>query len=52
MKKIKVNGLGGYMPGVDYVYQDKSKKFWFVDSEGDHSELRNKETLKKIGEMG
>ena len=47
MKKIKVKGLGGYMPGVDYVYVD-GDKYYFVDSEGDHMELRNNATIKQL----
>jgi hypothetical protein len=46
MKKIKVKGLGGYMPGVDYVYVD-GDKYYFVDFEGDHMELNNTNTIKQ-----
>jgi len=50
MKKIKVDGLGGYMPGVDNVFYDKkSKKFFFKDSSGDMEELKNKGTMKALG---
>ena len=49
MQKIKVNGLKGHMPGVDYVYYDKkSKKYWFSDFEGDPMELKNISTLKVL----
>ena len=49
MKKIKVNGLFGWMPGVDYVYKDEKKKqYWFVDYEGDAMELTNKGTLNQL----
>jgi len=49
LDKIKVNGLGGYMPGVDYVYRDKSNgKVWFVDTSGDAMELKNKSTLQQL----
>ena len=50
MKKIKVNGLGGYMPGVDYVYVD-GDKYYFVDSEGDHMELKNTNTIKQLHKL-
>ena len=50
MKKIKVNGLGGYMPGVDYIYVDDNK-FYFVDSEGDHMELKNNGTIKQLKKL-
>ena len=52
MKKIKINGLKGYMPGVDYVYYDNSsKKYYFKDFEGDLMELKNIDTLKQIHKM-
>ena len=50
MKKIKVKGLGGYMPGVDYVYVD-GDKYYFVDSEGDHMELKNTNTIKQLHKL-
>lgn len=50
MKKIKVKGLGGWMPGVDYVYVD-GNTYYFVDSEGDHMELRNISTIKKLHKL-
>ena len=50
MKKIKVNGLGGYMPGVDYVYVD-GDKYYFVDFEGDHTELKNTNTIKQLHKL-
>jgi len=50
MKKIKVKGLGGYMPGVDYVYVD-SDKYYFVDFEGDHMELKNISTIKQLHKL-
>jgi hypothetical protein len=50
MKKIKVKGLGGYMPGVDYVYVD-GDKYYFVDFEGDHMELNNTNTIKQLHKL-
>src|SRR6056300_1455506 len=50
MKKIKVKGLGGYMPGVDYVYVD-GDKYYFVDFEGDHMELKNTNTIKQLHKL-
>jgi hypothetical protein len=50
MKKIKVKGLGGYMPGVDYVYVD-GDKYYFVDFEGDHMELKNISTIKQLHKL-
>jgi hypothetical protein len=50
MKKIKVNGLGGYMPGVNYVYVD-GDKYYFVDFEGDHMELKNTNTIKQLHKL-
>lgn len=50
MKKIKVKGLGGWMPGVDYVYVD-GNTYYFVDSEGDHMELRNTSTIKQLHKL-
>jgi len=50
MKKIKVKGLGGYMPGVDYVYVD-GNKYYFVDFEGDHMELKNTNTIKQLHKL-
>ena len=50
MKKIKVKGLGGYMPGVDYVYID-GDKYYFVDFEGDHMELKNTNTIKQLHKL-
>ena len=47
MKKIKVKGLGGWMPGVDYVYVD-GNKYYFVDFQGDHMELKNIGTIKPV----
>lgn len=52
MKKIKVDELGKWMPGVDYVYYDKdSKKWWFADFEGNAKELRNKYTLEQLNKF-
>lgn len=52
MQKVKIKGLGGWMPGTDYVYRDKkSNKWWFVDSEGDQSELKNKGTLAELNKF-
>ena len=49
MKKIKVKGLSGWMPGVDYVYKDEKKnQYWFIDTEGDAMELKNIGTLKQL----
>ncbi len=50
MKKIKVKGLGGWMPGVDYVYVD-GDKYYFVDFEGDHMELKNTNTIKQLHKL-
>jgi hypothetical protein len=50
MKTIKVNGLGGYMPGVDYVYVD-GNKYYFVDFEGDYMELKNTDTIKQLHKL-
>ena len=50
MKKIKVKGLGGYMPGVDYVYVD-GDKYYFVDTDGDHMELKNTATIKQLHKL-
>lgn len=50
MKRIKVKGLGGYMPGVDYVYVD-GNKYYFVDFEGDHMELKNTNTIKQLHKL-
>src|SRR5210317_1162189 len=50
MKRIKVKGLGGYMPGVDYVYVD-GDKYYFVDFEGDHMELKNTNTIKQLHKL-
>lgn len=47
MKKIKVNGLSGWMPGVKYVYFD-GKKIYIIDNEGDYLEVRNKGTLDQL----
>jgi hypothetical protein len=52
MQSIKVNGLGGYMPGVKNVYWDKKdKKFYFVDFEGDYMEVKNISTLKQLDSL-
>ena len=50
MKKIKVKELGGYMPGVDYVYVD-GNKYYFVDFEGDYMELKNTNTIKQLHKL-
>jgi hypothetical protein len=49
MKKIKVNGLGGYMPGITYIYKDtENGKYYYVSTDGGYLELLNKETLKQF----
>jgi len=49
MKKIKINELGGWMPGHKYIYFDSNdSKYYFVDFEGDHMELKNEGTLKEL----
>ena len=49
MKKIKVKGLNGWMPGVDYVYKDEKKKqYWFIDTYGNVMELKNEGTLQQL----
>src|SRR6056300_36637 len=50
MKRIKVKGLGGYMPGVDYVYVD-GDKYYFVVFEGDHMEIKNTNTIKQLHKL-
>lgn len=47
MKKIKIKGLGGWMPGINYLYVD-GDKYYFVDTEGDHMEVRNNATIKQL----
>ena len=53
MQSIKVNGLGGYMPGVRNIYWDKKdEKFYFKDFSGDYIfELRNGTVLKEIDSL-
>lgn len=49
MIKIKIDQLGGRMPGTKFVYYNKPKKqWWFVDFEGDIMELKNKGTLAEL----
>jgi len=50
MKKINVKSFADkWMPGNTYLWYDgKTKKFWFVDSEGDYMELKNETTLKEL----
>lgn len=50
LKKIKVNGLNGWMPGVDYVYYDKVSKsyFFYFKSNDEILELRNEKTLAEL----
>ena len=49
MKKIKVKGLSGWMPGVDYVYKDEKKnQYWFIDTCGNAMELKNEGTLNQL----
>jgi hypothetical protein len=49
MQKIRVKGLNGYMPGVNYVYHDvPSKKFYFKDFEGRIMEVKNFGTYEQI----
>ena len=38
------------MPGVDYVYVD-GDKYYFVDFEGDHMELKNTNTIKQLHKL-
>ena len=53
MQSIKVNGLGGYMPGVRNIYWDKKdEKFYLKDFSGDYIfEIRNGTTLKEIDSL-
>jgi predicted ABC-type ATPase len=53
MQSIKVNGLGGYMPGVRNIYWDKKdEKFYVKDFTGDWIfEIRNGTTLKEIDSL-
>jgi len=50
MKKIPLKTFARmYMPGQKYVWYDsKSKKFYYLDSDGDYMELRNENTLKEL----
>ena len=50
MKKIPLKAFAKmYMPGQTYVWYDsKSKKFYYLDSDGDYMELRNENTLKEL----
>ena len=50
MKKIPLKAFAKmYMPGQKYVWYDsKSKKFYYLDSDGDYLELRNVYTLKEL----
>ena len=52
LQKVKVMGLSGTMPGVDFVYYDKKSKSWFfVNHAGDAAELKNKNTLKVLMQL-
>lgn len=47
--KIKVNGLNGWMPGIDYVYYDKvTKKYFFNSTDNEILELKNDNTLAEL----
>ena len=50
MKKIPLKAFAKmYMPGQKYVWYDSnSKKFYYLDSDGDYMELRNENTLKEL----
>lgn len=52
MTKIKINQLGGRMPGNDFVYYDKPKKqWWLIDVDGDPMGIKNKGTLAELNKF-